>query len=358
MRPCRHRHCARGYCRHDNSGSSCTRLEVLLSCRSQQSTLTPMARPRSSPMDVPQLRERWYYVERCDFLWHTPPGAWGAVMKPVFGATVCVFILVAVVLTPAQTLSSDQQVYERFRAWVTRQPPTPVQQTADTAKQPDLLTRYRAMLAAEGLSPAEIDRQIGVIESSGDRLEIERWNQILTSANPTFNTQPNAFLVQIAKTRKPGTALDVGMGQGRNAIYLAQQGWIVTGFDPAERAVATAQQQAQRLGVKLTTSVVDDEHFDWSRNQWDLILLSYVGVRQMLPRVLDSLKPGGVVVVEAFHRDATKNASIGGGVVFDSNELLQMFNKLRVLHYEDVEAVGDFGARRTTRVVRLAAEKP
>jgi hypothetical protein len=69
-----------------------------------------------------------------------------------------------------------------------------------------------------------------------------------------------------------------------------------------------------------------------------------------------SLKPGGLVVVEGFHRDSTKNSSIGGGVVFDTNELLKLFGELRVLHYEDANAVGDFG-RRDTRVVRLAAQK-
>jgi SAM-dependent methyltransferase len=256
-----------------------------------------------------------------------------------------------------QTQSADQQVYERFRAWVTRQPPVAAQQTSQAASADDILPRYRNALSAEGVPPAEIDRQLRIINEQGQRLEIERWNQILTSANPTFNTAPNAFLADVAKTRKPGTALDVGMGQGRNAIYLAQQGWTVTGFDPAERAVAAAEEQARKLGVKLTTAVADDEHFEWGTSKWDLIVLSYVGARQMVPHVLESLRPGGVVVVEAFHRDATKNASIGGGVVFDSNELLQLFAKLRVIRYEDAEAQGDFGARRTSRIVRLAAER-
>ncbi len=251
----------------------------------------------------------------------------------------------------AQTLSEDQQVYERFRAWASRQPPAP-------AAEPDIFTRYRDVLRSQGLQPAEVERQIRVINEQGDRLEIERWNQILTSAKPTFNTAPNAFLVQIAKARKPGTALDVGMGQGRNAIYLAQQGWTVTGFDPAERAVAAADEQARRLGVIVSTQVTDDERFEWGANRWDMIVLSYVSARHLVPRVLESLRPGGVVVVEAFHRDATKNASIGGGVVFDSNELPRLFDKLRIIYYEDTAAVGDFGAGGRIGVVRLAAEKP
>jgi SAM-dependent methyltransferase len=275
-------------------------------------------------------------------------------MNRVRAAGLSVLLVVFSVATTAQTLSPDQQVYERFREWAQTEAN---RQTAQAAGAPDLLTRYREELRSRGVTASEIDRQIRVIQEQGQRLEIERWNRILTNPKPTFNTEPNAFLVQIAKSRKPGTALDVGMGQGRNAIYLAQQGWTVTGFDPADQAVAAARDRAQRLGAKLTTVVADDEHFDWGRDRWDLILLSYVGAREMAADVIDSLRPGGVVVIEAFHRDATKTASIGGGVVFDTNELLRLFENLRVIHYEDVAAVADFGSG-MTRVVRLAAEKP
>ena len=64
------------------------------------------------------------------------------------------------------------------------------------------------------------------------------------------------------------------MGLGRNTIYLAQQGWESVGFDPADRAVAAAQEQATRLGVKVTTQVARAEDFDWGDAKWDLIVLS------------------------------------------------------------------------------------
>lgn len=243
---------------------------------------------------------------------------------------------------------SDQQIYETYRAWVTRQPP---------GDRPAALERYRQVLAAEGTAPAEIDRRIRVITTEGKRLEIEMWNRVLTAEKPVFNTEPNAFLVRMTQGRKPGRALDVGMGQGRNALYLATQGWNVTGFDPAEKAVAAAQEQAKRMGLTMTTRVEGDETFDFGREQWDLILLSYVSLRHLGSRVYDGLRPGGLVVIEGFHRDATKTASIGGGVVFDSNELLKLFERYRIVHYEDVDAVGDFG-QQPTRVVRLAAQKP
>ena len=86
-------------------------------------------------------------------------------------------------------------------------------------------------------------------------------------------------------------------------------------------------------------------------------MLSYVGAREYAAQVERALRPGGMVVVEGFHRDATKTRSIGGGVVFDTNELLRLFATLRVVRYEDTDAKGDFG-QFDTRVVRLAAVKP
>jgi len=244
-------------------------------------------------------------------------------------------------------LQPDVQVYERFRYWAGFQPPE---------VQEDALRHYDAYLASQGVAPAERARQIKTIESEGRRLEIERWNRILTAEKPAFNTQPNAFLVEMVKNRKPGAALDVGMGQGRNAIYLARQGWTVTGFDPADKAVAQANAAAAKLGVKLTTVIQGSEDFDFGESRWDLIVLSYVTVRDISDRVVRALKPGGIIVVEAFHRDVTKQRPVGGGVVFDSNELLTLFAGLRVLRYEDADATSDFGGA-GSRAVRLCAMK-
>ena len=251
----------------------------------------------------------------------------------------------------AQQASSDQQVYEAFRAWMGQQPRAV--QEAD-----NVLDQYRAKLIRDGQSQASADRQIQIINEQAERLEIERWNQILTSPTPVFNTQPNAFLVQMVKSHKPGRALDVGMGQGRNSIFLAEQGWNVTGFDPAERAVAAANRAAQARGVKLTTSIVGSEKFDFGRNQWDLIVLSYVSFREDLQRIIEGLAPGGMVVMEGFHRDTTLKRPVGGGVVFDTNELLMLFAPLRIVHYEDTDGRTDFGGQEVNRLVRLAAVKP
>ncbi len=248
------------------------------------------------------------------------------------------------------SLPPDQRAYERFRFWSTMLPP-------DQQRDPHLLTRYREYLKARGFSDRDADTQIKIVREKGSRAEVERWNRILTAKNPAFNVKPNQFLVEMAKGRKPGTALDVGMGQGRNSIWLAQQGWDVTGFDPAEKAVALARETARKLGVHFKSEITGMEDFDYGNSRWDLIVLSYVGGREM-PGVLErALKPGGILVIEAFHRDATKSESIGGDVVFDTGELPALYRQLRVVRYEEPMGIGDFG-RRKMRLVRYCGERP
>lgn len=275
-------------------------------------------------------------------------------LRAVLFVVLCLAPLSAAQQTPLPSAPTPEelQAYEAFRSWLTKQPVQVQQAGAD-----DVFQRYAAELRRQAKSDKEIASTIETLKKLGDRAEVERWNRILTSPKPQFNTAPNAFLVEMTKGLKPGRALDVGMGQGRNTIYLAQQGWDSVGFDPADRAVAAAQEQSLKIGVKITTHVARAEDFDWGDAQWDLIVLSYVGGREYVGKVLRALRPGGMVILEGFHRDATKTRSIGGAVVFDSNELLQLFAGLRIIRYEDTHAIGDFG-QGDTRVVRLAAVKP
>ncbi len=246
----------------------------------------------------------------------------------------------------------DQQVYELWRFWLVGQP-ADVQKLFDhDDTTPKGLELYRKQLQSEGDTAGEVERKLHIIDKDREHWEIERWNRTLTSNSPRINWRPNEFLVQMASGRKPGRALDVGMGQGRNALWLAQQGWETTGYDPADKAVALARETAAKAGVKLTTVIARDSDFDMGEAKWDLILLSYVEIRENAPKVIRALAPGGVVIAEYFHQDG--GAAPGG---FADNELLRLFEKLRVIRYEDADAVADFGLQKT-RLVRICAEKP
>ena len=148
---------------------------------------------------------------------------------------VAVIALSIVALTSAQQKPAaptlDQLAsYETFRSWLIKQP-AEIRQAADDV----LFQHYAEELRRQGKSDEETASTIATLKKLGNAPEVERWNRILTSPKPMFNVAPNAFLVEMTKGLKPGRALDVGMGQGRNTIYLAQQGWDSVGFDPADR---------------------------------------------------------------------------------------------------------------------------
>lgn len=250
--------------------------------------------------------------------------------------------------SPAPT-AADTAIYSEYIQWLSSLPPD--------QRGPDMAPKYRAALVAKGLPPAEIEKRLDIVDREGQRMEVARWNAFFTADTPRFNLAPNAFLIQIAERRTPGTALDAAMGQGRNAIWLARQGWQVTGFDPADQALDVAQRAAAALGLKLQTVNARFETFDFGENKWDLILLSYAGCTGgVVEKVEKGLKPGGIVVIEAFHEDAAKKFRIGGSICA-TGEPPHAFQGLRTIHYEEPIAMPDFGAA-PMRLVRYAGEKP
>ncbi|HYI92190.1 MAG TPA: class I SAM-dependent methyltransferase [Bryobacteraceae bacterium] len=174
-----------------------------------------------------------------------------------------------------------------------------------------------------------------------------------------FNQHPNAFLVRMTNGLSPGKALDVGMGQGRNALYLASKGWTVTGFDPSKVGVETARRQAGAKRLALKAIVATSEEFSWGREQWDLIVLTYVGFRNLTSRVMEALRPGGMVLVESYHSD-TAFLRVLGPEHWENNELPTLFAQFRLLQYEDVMDRPDWGIQygSKNRLVRLLAQKP
>ena len=204
--------------------------------------------------------------------------------------------------------------------------------------------RYRAKLVADGVPPAEAGKILSVIAS---RDEGVFYDSIYGDTGAGFLRTANPLLMEAVKGRKPGRALDVGMGQGRNAVYLAKLGWDVTGFDTSAAGLA----QARMAGVKLNAVLASDEEFDFGVGQWDLIALIYPLEKRSVYRIREALRPGGLVVVECAHKEAG-----GAPFEYDTNELLRIFEGFVIRKYEDVVAEHEW-ARKPLRLVRLVAEK-
>src|SRR5436305_7867440 len=98
--------------------------------------------------------------------------------------------------------------------------------------------------------------------------EAERWDQVYTREQHLFTKEPNAFLVDVVEALPPGRALDIGMGQGRNAVWLADRGWDVTGLDISVEGVRQASAFEDRMRVVHQSA----EEFPIGEHQWDLII--------------------------------------------------------------------------------------
>jgi len=261
--------------------------------------------------------------------------------------------------TPSgQAQPSNQTVWQQWLGWLPTAPPV--------GNPGTLIDLYRSRLLSAGASAAEADRQTDIIRrtmrESSDGWRV-MFNNIYASSTPGFVTEPNALLVTRVEGRKPGRALDIGMGQGRNALFLALKGWEVTGFDISDEGIAVARKNAERAGVKLNAVRAADETFDYGSDQWDLIALIYepfpVTSATYVERLRKSMKPGGLIVIESYGAEASMPNRPGSAI--DPGQLLAAFKDFRLLHFEDTVAKPDWlgpdKKEKTTRIVRMVAEK-
>jgi hypothetical protein len=147
------------------------------------------------------------------------------------------------------------------------------------------------------------------------------------------------------------------MGQGRNAGWLAAQGWDVTGLDASSEGLRQARESCPQVNCVQSTA----EDFEIGESQWDLIAGIYVhGVMlRESARIVAGLRPGGRLVIEGFHRDVMKlgvEGLTGGLLGYKSNALLRKYLDLRILRYEETTALADW-RRIEAPLVRMVAEK-
>lgn len=189
------------------------------------------------------------------------------------------------------------------------------------------------------------------------------FDKIYRDQKPTFKTTPNALLAKVIDGLTPGKALDVHMGQGRNAVYLASKGWAVTGFDASPEAIRQTRAQAATARVSVDARESGHASFDFGSEQWDLIVLTYPWLPldddALFGSIINSLKPNGRVVFEHYIRPSCLNAEKGEYVPC-ANQLLDRFRGLRVVYYEEKVDVADWASKphELVRFVGQRAPKP
>ena len=225
---------------------------------------------------------------------------------------------------------------------------------------------YPAKLQRDGRSDAEIRQEmarlVGMAAERSDWIgaHFDKVYARPLTGNPAadgFDAEPSAFLVTSTAGLKPGTALDVGMGQGRNAVYLARQGWAVTGFDISAGALAASRANAGRAGVRLETVQAGYDDFDFGTERWDLVVLAFawapVADPAFVARLRIALRPNGRVVFEHF---VVPERLPGPNItkVLAPNELRACFRDFEIVTYEEADGTGDWGGP-GSRLVRVVA---
>ena len=183
------------------------------------------------------------------------------------------------------------------------------------------------------------------------------WERKYAESKYKDGKEPNAFLVDMLPRLQKGAVLDVAMGEGANAVYLAQKGFQVKGFDISKTAVSRSKQLAQATGVELEADYADLDLFLFGILQYDSIVMTYFKppVIRYYTSMISALKQGGTLLVHSY-TSAAMTEAIGRDenykdIYFRPNELLRNLAGLRILFYQETEA-------EQGHIVQCLAQKP
>ncbi len=159
---------------------------------------------------------------------------------------------------------------------------------------------------------------------------------ILKDIKEYYWDKPVPFLVeQISRLRK-GRALDLAMGEGRNAVYLAEQGFTVDAVDISEKGVRKGTELARSRGVSINGIVADLDHYRIPPNRYDLICCFFFLARPLFTAIKEGLRPGGALIYQSVTVEELKiNPTFPRAWCLEQNELIHAFKDLRILYYHE-----------------------
>ena len=132
-------------------------------------------------------------------------------------------------------------------------------------------------------------------------MEIRSWDERYRSgerAAEDIDAAPTPLLVETSKRLTPGRALDLACGSGRNALWLAEQGWSVTAVDGSPTAIEILRSRASSRGVTVNMKVADLEKFGQliEPTSWNLIAICYYLQRDLFEHAKQGVVPGGILI--------------------------------------------------------------
>lgn len=176
----------------------------------------------------------------------------------------------------------------------------------------------------------------------------EFWNERFAKEEFIYGTEPNLFFKsELNKIKETGKALFPLEGEGRNACYAAKKGWQVKAFDFSEAGKNKALKLCQSLETSISYDICKAEIFEFKENTYDLLVLIYAHLspplrKQFHQNVVKSLKPGGKLILEAFHPKQLEDKYTSGGpksleMLYSLEMLKNDFKNLSKTHEEELE---------------------
>jgi SAM-dependent methyltransferase len=171
------------------------------------------------------------------------------------------------------------------------------------------------------------------------------WDERYSEEEYAFGTQPNDFLRSVLPQLPDGTALCIGDGEGRNGVWLAEQGLAVTSVDASGVGLEKARVLAHNRGVAIATVHKDLAEYTIERESWDVVVSIFCHLppplRQRVHRAaVAGLRPGGMFVIEAY-TPAQIAYGTGGPPVAELTMNLQALRQelagLKLLHAVELE---------------------
>lgn len=195
----------------------------------------------------------------------------------------------------------------------------------------------------------------------------EFWDDRYRSDEYVYGLEPNEFFKEAIDDHKPGKILLPADGEGRNSVYAAIKGWKVDAFDFSRNAVKKALELAGKNKVKINCYIDELENLSSNKNSYDAIALIFVHLTPALRKIVHKnivnlLKPGGILILEAFEKEQINNDTGGPKnieMLFSKEELESDFQNLEIDFIEQAVNNINVGKYHTGKsdVIRLIGHK-
>lgn len=177
------------------------------------------------------------------------------------------------------------------------------------------------------------------------------WDERFDTDQFVYGKEPNRFFANALEKIKPGRLLMPGEGEGRNSVYAARLGWQVDAFDQSSVGASKATAFMKAESVNINYQVCGLEDYKFEREAYDVVGLVFFHAHPHMRKFLHgevskTLKPGGKVILEAFHTSQLGNTTGGPPslqMLFDRDTLLEDFASLQVELLEEKEIILEEG---------------